>query len=203
MPLHAEAWQRTATAHQLTVSRRQIYEWEGESGTVTARTLLVRHHRPPTPQAIRALLDEKERRFTRLAARLRVDARLARLIHQLAREGSRLALVTGTSSREVARLVPKRLLGRFCVVVTGDRVRRGKPHPEPYRRAFKALNIAPKDALIVENAPYGLRAARRSRARIVIGLTSSLPKRFLHEADLIVSSIPQLCATLRAWTASD
>ena len=37
MPLHAKAWQEALAPMGLRVSRRTIYEWEGESGTVTAR----------------------------------------------------------------------------------------------------------------------------------------------------------------------
>jgi len=78
----------------------------------------------------------------------------------------------------------------------GDRVRRGKPHPEPYRRAFQRLGVKPAQAVVVENAPYGIRAARRAHAGLVIALASSLPNTFLREAHIVVSSIPQLCKLL-------
>jgi beta-phosphoglucomutase len=192
MPLHARAWQDALATFGLRVSRRDIYEWEGESGVVTARTLLSRRGREPSGAEIRALLAAKERRFSRLARGVRVPAALRACLAVLARRGLRLALVTGTSSREVRRVVPGSLRRLFQVIITGDRVRRGKPHPEPYRSALKRLCIPPADAIVVENAPYGIRSARAARAGLVVALASSLPRRYLRGAHVIVSSVSAL-----------
>lgn len=195
MPLHARAWQEAGRARGLRVLKRDIYAWEGESGTVTARTLL-RRRQPVTTAAIAELLRDKERRFAGLARRIRVEPRLARLLGRLAARGIRLSLVTGTSAGEVRRIVPRRVLAAFAVVVTGDRVRRGKPHPEPYRTAMRRLGVLPRETVVVENAPYGIRSARRAGVGLVIALASSLPKRFLREAHVVVGSAAGLESTL-------
>lgn len=188
MPRHAQAWQEAAKPMGLQVSRREIYLWEGESGFVTARTLLARSSSQPSPRDLRALLREKERRFSRLARRLKANPTLRRLLPRLRRRGVRLGLVTGTSLAEVRRVVPRRVLDAFDVIVTGDRVRRGKPHPDPYRTAFQRLGVTPHHTVVVENAPYGIRSARRAGAGLVVALTSSLPRRFLRGADVVASS---------------
>ena len=200
MPLHAKAWQGALKTRGLSISRRAIYEWEGESGVVTARTLLSRRRNTPSHREIASLLREKERRFSRLARHIRVDPRLDRLLGILSARKIRLALVTGTSSREVRRVVPNRLRSAFRTIVTGDRVRHGKPHPEPYRTAIRSLRASPRRTIVVENAPYGIRSARAAGAGLVIALASSLPARFLKEADIIVASIPQLCRLLNRLT---
>ena len=197
MPLHAQAWQEALRPLGLRVSKRAIYEWEGESGVVTAATLLSRTGKPPSRRAIASLLDAKERRFQRLARRVRVHPRLAALLAELSAQKLPMALVTGTSAREVRRVVPSRLRARFTAVVTGDQMRRGKPHPEPYRTVLRKLQVPPHRAVVVENAPYGIRSARGAKAGMVVALASSLPPRFLREADIIVSSVPQLCACLK------
>ena len=203
MPLHAQAWQDALTTLRLSVLRRDIYEWEGESGVVTARTLLSRRGgRPPSRQAIASLLRDKERRFSRLARHIRVNPRLDRLLGTLRARGIRLGLVTGTSSREIRRVVSKRLLSVFTVVISGDQVRHGKPHPEPYRTAIRELGVPSGKTIVVENAPYGIRSGRAAGAGLVIALASSLPSRFLQEADVIVTSIPKLCRLLEDLTAT-
>jgi len=197
MPLHARAWQEALKAiYGLRVLRRWIYEREGEPGLATARTLLKRHGVSSWARLSVVVLREKERRFQRLARHVKGDPRLVERLRRFSRTGVPLALVTGTSAREVSRLVPRTVLAFFDVVVTGDRVRRGKPHPEPYRRAFQRLGVKPAQAVVVENAPYGIRAARRAHAGLVIALASSLPNTFLREAHIVVSSIPQLCKLL-------
>lgn len=196
MPRHAQAWQQTLRAWGVRVSRREIYLWEGESGRVSARTLLGRRGHPPSPAAIRALLQEKQRRFTQLARRVPVQPLLRRFILQAARRGVPLALVTGTSWEEVRRVVPGPLRRAFRVIVTGDRVQRGKPHPEPYLTAMRRLRMPAARTVVVENAPYGLRAARAAKAGRVVAIASSLPKRFLHEAHDVTTTFTALCARL-------
>lgn len=197
MPLHAQAWQQALRAWGLAVRRREIYLWEGESGVVSARTLLSRRGRPPQPAEIRALLDQKQRQFARLAQRVPLQPLLPGFVLEAARRGIPLALVTGTSWEEVRRVVPGPLRRAFRVIVTGDRVRRGKPHPEPYLTAMRRLRVAAARTIVVENAPYGLQAARAANAGRVIAIASSLPKRFLHEAHEVSLTFAALRRRLR------
>ncbi len=192
MPLHARAWQEALRERGRSVARREIYAWEGERGLATARRLLGRGGRRLRPRAVAALLAEKERRFGVLARSARVDPRLDELLERLARSGLALGLVTGTSSGEIRRMLPRRVLAAFRAIVTGDQVRLGKPHPEPYRVAFRRLRVSAARALVIENAPYGIRAARRAGAGLIVALASSLPPRFLREADVTVSSAARL-----------
>ena len=47
----------------------------------------------------------------------------------------------------------------FDVVVTGDSVTAGKPHPEPYEAAAHAIGVSPQDCLAVEDSPIGVQSA--------------------------------------------
>ena len=58
------------------------------------------------------------------------------------------------------------------VLVTADRVTRGKPDPEGYRLAATELGIDPADCVVFEDAPAGLAAARAAGAR-AIGITTT------------------------------
>ncbi|KAI9279293.1 HAD-like domain-containing protein [Sporodiniella umbellata] len=44
-------------------------------------------------------------------------------------------------------------------IATGDKVNNGKPHPEGYLLAAKMINRNPKDCIVFEDAPAGVRAA--------------------------------------------
>ncbi len=203
MPLHAQAWQQAGRAFGLRVSRRLIYAWEGETGTVTAATLLKQHSRRPSRKAIRRLLDEKEHRFQQLAHRRKLQLLLVRTVRRLRRRKVPLALVTGTSLREVRRALPAEIRRLFQVIITGDQVRHGKPHPEPYRLAFRRLRVPPASAVVVENAPYGIQSARAAGAGAILALASSLPKRYLRGADQVVASVPALCRVVERLAAAD
>ena len=48
----------------------------------------------------------------------------------------------------------------FSVVVTGDEVQQGKPHPDIYLRTAKKLGISPEACLVIEDALAGIAAAK-------------------------------------------
>ena len=81
------------------------------------------------------------------------------LLEALRAQGVPSALVT-MSWRSLADAVLEALPeGTFAVVVTGDEVEHGKPHPEPYRAAARRLGVSPQDCVAIEDSPTGVRSA--------------------------------------------
>ncbi|WP_103020766.1 HAD family hydrolase [Salinibacter altiplanensis] len=76
------------------------------------------------------------------------------------------------------------------VLVTADDVDRGKPDPEPYRRAAEQLGLDPGRCVVLEDAPAGVEAARRAGAS-VLGVATAMPPAALEAATAVV---PQLNA---------
>ncbi|KAK9722360.1 DL-glycerol-3-phosphatase [Basidiobolus ranarum] len=64
------------------------------------------------------------------------------------------------------------------VLVTGDKVVHGKPHPEGYLKGAEQLNVSPEDCLVFEDAPAGISAALSSGMK-VIGVISTHSKEDL------------------------
>lgn len=56
------------------------------------------------------------------------------------------------------------------VMVTGQDVRQGKPHPEGYLAAARLLRVPPAQCVVVEDAPAGIRAAREAGVGSVLGV---------------------------------
>jgi HAD superfamily hydrolase (TIGR01509 family) len=52
--------------------------------------------------------------------------------------------------------------GLFQCVVTGSEVTRGKPDPEILLRCADGLGVAPAECLVIEDAEFGIEAARRA-----------------------------------------
>lgn len=73
--------------------------------------------------------------------------------------GLRTALVT-MSWRPFTDLLTRVLPpGSFDVVVPGDAVTHGKPHPEPYLTAVRELGVAAGECVALEDSPSGVRSA--------------------------------------------
>jgi HAD superfamily hydrolase (TIGR01509 family) len=106
----------------------------------------------------------------------------------------RYKLGVATSSRPYAALnVLKRfgLEGYFDCVVTGNDVMHSKPHPEIFLKTARKLGVKPKDCLVVEDAVYGIKAARAAGMRVVAVATGACSKEELEKAepDLLLDSL--------------
>jgi HAD superfamily hydrolase (TIGR01509 family) len=78
------------------------------------------------------------------------------------------ALVT-MSYRPIARAVVDKLgADVFAAVVTGDSVRHGKPHPEPYLTAAEMLGVDPADCTAIEDSPPGAASAHAAGCRVIV-----------------------------------
>jgi HAD superfamily hydrolase (TIGR01509 family) len=78
------------------------------------------------------------------------------------------ALVTMSYRRFVDPILAALPEGSFEVVVTGDSVSRGKPHPEPYCTAAEVLGVAPSHALAIEDSDTGTRSAEAAGCTVLV-----------------------------------
>jgi HAD superfamily hydrolase (TIGR01509 family) len=69
------------------------------------------------------------------------------------------ALVTMSWRRFADAVVEALPPGSFTAVIAGDEVSSGKPHPEPYRAAARALGVRTRDCIAIEDSPTGVRSA--------------------------------------------
>ena len=189
MPSHFEAWAEAFRQKNITVSKLDIYKREGEQGRITAKEILEKNHQSSSSENIRKLLSAKERIFNGLS-RADFFPHAENCVTQFFQKGLLLGLVTGTSRPEVEKLLPKTFRKYFHVIVTGTDVSFGKPHPEPYQKAVKALDLPAREIVVIENAPYGIRSAKQAGLSC-IALTTSLPARYLANADWIKDTLSE------------
>lgn len=121
-----------------------------------------------------ALSDIKEAEFRRrLPASFPPMPGLVALLDHADAVGLKKAVVTNANRLNTeAMLAAIGLRSRFEVVVIGEECPRGKPHPDPYLIAMRALDIAPETAIAFEDSPSGIRAAHAAGAHVV-GIRSS------------------------------
>ncbi len=77
-------------------------------------------------------------------------------------------LVTMSYQRFVAPILEHLPPETFRVIVTGDMVSQGKPHPEAYLTAAAALGVDPEDCIAIEDSPTGARSAEAAGCRVLV-----------------------------------
>jgi HAD superfamily hydrolase (TIGR01509 family) len=93
----------------------------------------------------------------------------------------------------------------FDVIVTGDEIQRGKPHPDIYLLTAEKLPADTDRCLVVEDALAGIAAARAANMRVAAIPDSRFvdPREYTKEADYVLSDlseIPVLVDRLNAAT---
>jgi HAD superfamily hydrolase (TIGR01509 family) len=81
------------------------------------------------------------------------------LLRDLRADGVPCALVTMSWTSLAETFLSAAPADSFDVVVTGDRVERGKPHADPYLQAARALGIEPGSCVAIEDSPTGVASA--------------------------------------------
>jgi HAD superfamily hydrolase (TIGR01509 family) len=90
------------------------------------------------------------------------------LVNRVHAAGVPCALVTMSYERFVAPILAQLPPETFRVVVTGDRVARGKPHPEPYLTAAAALGLRAADCLAIEDSNTGAKSAEAAGCLVLV-----------------------------------
>jgi beta-phosphoglucomutase-like phosphatase (HAD superfamily) len=108
---------------------------------------------------------------------------------RFAAERARLGIVSGAAREEIVPVVAAAGLGElFAAVVADDDVVLGKPDPESYLLALRALGTAGHETLVFEDTEAGIASAKAAGTRVVALLGTQAPER-LEQADEMVETI--------------
>jgi len=190
MAYHFLAWYEALAPYGVRVSCFDVFAKEGERWDRTLRDLFLRAGIKPVPRILAEVFSRRQRIFKKYFKRF-IFKGAPEFLGCLKKRGYLLGLVTGTPTHEVHRILPVRIFRLFDCVIAGDRVKKGKPHPEPYLKAGRELNVAPRACVVVENAPYGIESAKRA-GMFCVAVTTSLPGEYLRRADVVVGRLEEI-----------
>lgn len=84
-------------------------------------------------------------------------------------QGYLLAVVTATDETRTRQyLTSVGLLKYFDRIICATMVERGKPYPDVYEYACRQIGLAPYECLAVEDAPNGIRSAKKAGCHVVM-----------------------------------
>jgi HAD superfamily hydrolase (TIGR01509 family) len=123
-------------------------------------------------RSVAADIDDIHKRKLNVAAQLfeelkPVELALGKLLPILA-QSYPLGLISSGSRRSVSATIETMgWQNLFGIVITGDEVQHGKPHPEGYLRAAEFFGAAPNQCLVFEDADDGITSAREAGMSVI------------------------------------
>jgi beta-phosphoglucomutase len=85
------------------------------------------------------------------------------------------AVVSGAAKQEVDTIIEQNFgKDKFDLIMNGDELEgKGKPDPTPFKVAIQRLNLNNNEALVVENAPFGIKSANDAGIHSIVTLNTS------------------------------
>lgn len=200
MPNHAKTWAVVAREYDLDLSPEEVYMNEGRTGESTINMLTQRQWgRAATAREVEELYARKCALFNQCeeAPPMPGAAEVLRCVKQA---GLGIYVVTGSGQLSLLNRLQTNYPGYFSPdrLISSRDVRHGKPHPEPYLMALSRAGLQPWEALVVENAPLGVRSAVAARIFTVAVNTGPLqPQTLTDEGAHLV--FPSMNALAEQW----
>ena len=194
MPNHAIAWQESMAKYGIHMTADDAYATEGARGVDTIREMVRRQqHREIDEAEAQKMYDLKSQTFHSLPE-APIMPGILDLMRQIHASGLQCGVVTGSGQRPLISRILKDF-GDYvdeAHITTAYDVTRGKPLPDPYIMGLhKAGDLAPWQAVVIENAPLGVRSGHAARIFTIAVNTGPLPNNELLAAgaNLIFSSM--------------
>ena len=198
MPNHAIAWQESMARFGIHMTADDAYATEGARGVDTIRQMVKRQQGRDIDEAeAQQMYDVKTQIFHSLPEAPIMPGVIS-LMEKLKEADIQCGVVTGSGQKPLIR----RILQDFREYVeephitTAYDVKRGKPHPDPYLMGLKkAGDLLPYEAIVVENAPLGIRAGHAAHIFTVAVNTGPLP-----DEDLLVAGADLIFPTMQEFS---
>jgi HAD superfamily hydrolase (TIGR01509 family) len=112
--------------------------------------------------------DKKQKITLQKLKNLQPNSVIISVMHSLSNEGYKIAVCSNSIRKTVLTVLSKLGIMEYMdYIISNEDVQNSKPHPEMYWRAISKMGCLPEETLIVEDSPYGLLAASRSKAHVL------------------------------------
>jgi len=163
--LHFEALNKALGEYAIDMSEHlAIYD-----GLTTSQKLKVLSEKKGLPIELHKEIWKKKQLITfEMLRSIKPDKRLQNIMSELVKKGYKLGLCTNSIRKTAITVLSKLGVAEYMdLILSGEDVTNPKPHPEIYWKAISKMSVLPEETLIVEDSPFGLLAASRSKSNIL------------------------------------
>jgi beta-phosphoglucomutase len=180
LALHQDAWLEMARRTGLPITAEFIHETFGMTNPmIFARLLGEASH---DHDLVRYSLQKEECYREVARGRIVLMDGVCELLDALTEAGVRLAIGSSGPRPNLELTVETcGLIGRFAAIAALEDIERGKPDPQVFLLAASRAGVDPARAVVFEDAPVGIQAAKAAGMRAV-GVTTTHPAPSLWDA---------------------
>ena len=198
-PLHLQSYQAVLAELGVTLGRDEYYQQYLGFDDVTAfKTLSERRSLGWDGQEITEIVARKGVVFDEILAS--TDVLYPEAVSCVERLAATLPLgiASGALRHEIEAILRRSGLDKhFRFIVAAGDTARGKPAPDPYRRAARLHARPPGQCVAIEDSRWGIESAKDAGLHCV-GITTSYGARDLPGADAIIGSLDEFTVDLLA-----
>jgi len=165
MPLHYRAWTRAMKEFGGKFPEDLFYSW---GGIPTAKIVHQLNEKFGTKMDVEKTVKRKERLFLDLVPETKPIPAVLEIARGL-RGKAKMAIASGGHRELVtATLDALKITDWFDAIVTAEDCERGKPWPDPFLLAAQKLGAEPKECIVFEDSPQGIKAAEAAGMDFVL-----------------------------------
>lgn len=170
---HYLAWKALADRLGISFDEEINRQLRGVSRMESLEIVLGKHSSDYSAEEKMALAAEKNEIYKSYLASMTpgdLSKEVRMTLHTLRQRGYLLAI--GSSSKNTKQILTQLGLGQFFdAIADGTMITKSKPDPEVFLLAASMLGVSPENAIVIEDAESGIRAAKAGRFR-AIGIKS-------------------------------
>ncbi|MFX0060035.1 MAG: HAD family hydrolase [Candidatus Hodarchaeota archaeon] len=186
-PIHFESWVKMSNEIGIKFTREFFEKTFGQQSITITRRLVGPNIKS---ELIEKWAELKEKYYREMVKdKLKPLPGAIELIKSLNDNNFNLAVGSSGPPENVKLLLKSLNIKKyFSVIVTAADIKKGKPEPDVFLFASERLNLSPKNCLVIEDAPVGIKAAKKAGMK-VIALTTTHDEQELLEADKIIMDL--------------
>jgi HAD superfamily hydrolase (TIGR01509 family) len=186
IPAHLHAYQELAISEfGIQLDQEKILEHFGKKSRDIITALF-----PLSEKNIDILVEKKQRLYRQSFNRVKLLPGTKKVLRTAKERSIKCALGTSSSKKNV-EITLKEFGLEFDIIIAGEDIERGKPHPATFLKIAQRLDISSDDCFVIGDAIYDIIAAKKAGMLAIGVLTGSTTRKQMKmaHADVIFENL--------------
>lgn len=196
-PIHQECERQIFKILEINVSDEQHNALVGTTDEIMWSQIGNLYELPITVPEIIQLKKSLYIEYLKKEAYLRPIPYIPELIVDLCKNNFLLVLASSSPHEQINYILENlRIRHYFHATISGEDVKKGKPHPEIFLKAAESVGIEPELCVVIEDSYNGVTAAKSANMKCIAYKNPNSGDQDLSKADVVVRSLAEITVIL-------